>query len=260
MLKRAFWLSLACMLIWTPAWSQAQPAMPAALTVWTVGTATKVQPTTAPGSEWGHAITLEGARKSFEAYQIVVKAGAAGLTGVNVTASSLTDGLGHSLPAANLTLFREAYVDFTGVSAYGGTLPVPANSPTSDGRIPDPLIPLVDPYTGLPAGAPFTVGANLNQPVWLDVNIPVTATAGVYTGTVTVTANGQTAVNVPLTLTVWNLTLQDMTAVTTHFKLSLNDLMLYHSGLANQGCDPNNAQNCWLDWNSTSRTIVKRYL
>ncbi len=258
MLKRVFWLSLACMLIWTPAWSQPQPALTAALTVWTAGTATKVQPTTVPGT--GQTVTLEGARKSFEAYQIVVKAGAAGLTGVNVTASSLSDGLGHSLPAANLTFFREAYIDFTGVNVAGGTLPVPANSPTHDGRIPDPLIPLVDPYTGLPAGAPFTVGTNLNQPVWLDVDIPVTATAGVYTGTVTVTANSQPAVNVPLTLTVWNLTLPDMTAVTTHFKLSLNDLMLYHSGLANQGCDPNTPQNCWLDWNSTSRTIVQRYL
>ena len=46
-------------------------------------------------------------------YQIVVTAGSA-LTGVNLTSSSLTDGAGHSLPASNLTFFREAYIDYTG--------------------------------------------------------------------------------------------------------------------------------------------------
>ncbi len=255
MLKRTVWLSLACMLIWPPAWPKVAPTSPTALTVWTVGTATKVQPTTAPGV--GQTVTLEGARQSYEAYQIVVKAGAAGLTGVNLTASGLADGLGHSLPAADLTLFREAYVDFTNSAADGGTLPVPANSPTSDGRVPDPLIPLIDTYTGQPAGAPFNVGANLNQPVWLDVLIPESAAAGVYTGTVTVTATGQQTVTVPLTLTVWDLTLPDMTVVTTHFKLSLNDLIQYHNGIAQ--CIPANSQNCWLDWNARSRTIVKRY-
>ena len=162
---------------------------------------------------------LEGARKSYEAYQVVVSAGTAALTGVNLTASSLDDGAGHSLPASDLTFFREAFIDFTSVTAAGGTLPVPANSPSNDGRIPDPLIPLIDPYSGQPAGAPFTVTANLNQPVWLDVYIPETAVPGVYSGTVTVTASGQTAVNVPLTLRVWNLTLPDMNAITTHFKL-----------------------------------------
>jgi len=254
MIKRAIWLSLALLLLLPPAATLAQPASPA-FTVWTVGTATKVQPTSAPGP--GQAVTLAGARASYDAFQVVVKAGAAGLTGVNLAASDLADGLGHVLPAANLTLFREAYINFSGVSAAGGTLPVPARSPTGDGRIPDPLIPLVDPYTGLAAGAPFNVAANENQPVWLDVSIPATAAAGVYTGSLTVTAAGQGPVHVPVSLTVWDLTLPDMTGITTHFKLSLNDLLQYHSGIAQ--CSPPGSQNCWLDWNARSRTIVKRY-
>ena len=225
---------------------------PAAWSVWTQGTADKVQPTTAVGT--GSSITLAGARVSYEAYQIIVHAGASGLSGVNASASALSDGLGHTLPASNLTFFREAFIDFTNITAVGGTLNVPPHSPTGDGRIPDPLIPFTDPYLGTLAGAPFTVTANLNQPVWLDVFIPIDAVAGTYTGAITVTADSQPAVNLPITLTVWNLTLPDMRAVTTHFKVSLNDLIQYHSGIAQ--CL---SGSCWLDWSARARTVVKRY-
>ncbi len=226
---------------------------PAAFTVWTQGTATKVQPTTATGL--GNSIVLEGARDSYEAYQIIVHAGASGLTGTNVSASALSDSAGHVMTASNLTFFRETFIDFTGVTAAGGTLNVPLHSPTNDGRIPDPLIPFTDPYSGAAAGAPFTVTANLNQPVWLDVFIPTDAVAGTYTGSITVTANTQPAVSIPITLTVWDLTLPDMRTVTTHFKMSTNDLIQYHSGTW-QCSGPG---SCWLDWNSRARTIVKRY-
>src|SRR5512136_159119 len=73
--------------------------LPAAMTVWTQDTANKVQPTTAPGS--GNTIVLEGARASYEAYQIIVHAGTGGLTGVNVSTSALSDGMGHVIPASN---------------------------------------------------------------------------------------------------------------------------------------------------------------
>ena len=235
--------------------AKALPAvtLPAALTVWTQGTANKVQPTTAIGA--GNTIVMEGARDSYESYQIIIHAGASDLAGVNVTASALSDSAGHTLPASNLTFFRETFIDFTGITAAGGTLNVPQHSPTNDGRIPDPLIPFTDSYSGTLLGAPFTVTANLNQPVWLDVSIPSNAQAGTYTGTITVTANSQPAMNIPITLTVWNLTLPDMRAVTTHFKLSLNDIIQYHSGTW-QCSTP---ESCWLDWNTRARTIVKRY-
>jgi len=77
---------------------------------------------------------------------------------------------------------------------------VPQHSPTGDGRIPDPLIPFTDPYSRTLVGAPFTVTANLNQPVWLDVFIPTNTVSGTYTGSVTVTANSQPAVVVPWTI------------------------------------------------------------
>lgn len=225
------------------------------LNAWTVSPASKIQPTTQPGGQ--KTIALEGARLSYESYQIVVTAGSA-LTGVNMTASSLTSGAGHSLPASDLTFFREAYIDYTGaVENEPGSQPAPKNSPTHDGRVPDPLIPFIDPYTpGRQVGAPFDVTAGLNQPVWLDVYIPAGTAAGTYTGTITVSATSQTPAFIPISLTVWNLTLPDMNTVTTYFTMHTDEAITnYHGGTS--ACSDS---SCYLDWsNPKARTIVKRY-
>jgi hypothetical protein len=77
---------------------------------------------------------------------------------------------------------------------------------------PDGLIPFVDPETGKPGtggtiqAAPFSVGAGLNQPIWVDISVPSSAAAGTYTGTVTIDSDQGTA-SVPVTLQVWNFTL-----------------------------------------------------
>jgi hypothetical protein len=232
--------------------SASSPTGATTMTIWTQSVAYKVQPTTAPGS--GNAVALEGARGSYAAYQIVVRANGGGLAGVNMAASDLSDGVGHTIGASRTTFFREAFVDFTGISADGGTLPVPATSPTGDGRIPDPLIPFIDPYSGNPLGAPFAVNLGLNQPIWMDLFIPSDTPAGIYTGSVTVAAAGQAPVVVPVALTVWNFVLPDMRAVTTYFQMSGDPLTNYHSGTYQ--CS---GGSCWLDWNARSRTIVKRY-
>jgi hypothetical protein len=227
------------------------------LSVWTQSPAYKVQPTTAPGP--ATTATMEGAQGAYEAYQIIVHAGSTALSGVNVTAGSLSDGNGHTIPMSAITLYLEYMINFTGVSAINGSQPAPAQSPTNDGRVPDPLAPLVDPYTGDPAAAPFTVPANTNQPVWMDVAIPSTAVAGTYSGTVTVSATGQSSVQVPVTLTVWNFTLPNMDSIVAYFKMSINALSDYHGGTYT--CtNPADPSTCYLDPNKAkTMTILKRY-
>ncbi len=225
------------------------------LNVWTISPATKVQPTTLPGTQ--KSITLEGARQSYASYQIIVTASSA-LTNVNLTASSLSDNAGHSLLASNLTFFCEVFIDYTGVvESEPGSQPVPKNSPTHDGRVPDPLIPFFDPYTpGRGVGAPFDVGTGQNQPVWLDIYIPAGTPPGVYNGMITATANLETPVIIPIALTVWNLTLPDMNSITTHFTMHTDEAITnYHGGTS--ACS---GSSCYLDWNKPkARTIVKRY-
>ena len=222
------------------------------LQVWTQGVGRKVQPTTAPGSDL--AVSVETCRDATASWQVIVRASGGNLRGVTVAAQDLSDGAGHRLSKDQLALFRAVFIDFQGVDAHGGNLPVPQSSPTGDGKMPDPLIPLVDPYTGANAGQPFDVAPEFNQPLFLDVHVPKGTTAGTYTGNLAVTANGGLAVQVPVSVTVWDLDLPDMRSVTTHFKMSTNAIIQYHSGTwACSGSD------CWIDNNAQAKLVVKRY-
>lgn len=212
----------------------------------------KVQPTTAPGSDLG--VTVETCRDATASWQVIVRAEGGDLRGVRVATEDLSDGAGHSLSKNGLTLFRGAFIDFQGVGAYGGNLPVPQNSPTGDGKVPDPLVPLVDPYTGADAGQPFDVALGLNQPLFLDVHVPKGTAAGTYTGNLSVTANGGLAAQAPVSVTVWALDLPDMRSVTTHFRMSTNAITQYHQGT--WACS---GSNCWMADNAQAQLVVKRY-
>jgi hypothetical protein len=221
------------------------------VTVWTSGVGRKVQPTTAPGT--ATSVAIETYCDAYASAQVIVRATGGDLSGVSLAASDLTDGAGHTIGREQLALFRAVFIDFTNVSANGGNLDVPPHSQTGDGRVPDPLVPLVNPYTGADAGQPFDVQAERNQPLWLDVHVPKGTAAGTYQGTLALTATGASA-TVPISVTVWPVDLPDMQSVTTHFRLSINDLVQYHKGI--YSCSGN---NCWVDSTPAARTLVKRY-
>lgn len=188
---------------------------------WLEDTSHKVQPTTAPPA-LGGTLVLEGPRDSAQAYQIVLRPVGGWMQNVNVTATDLTCSTGASIAASNVTLFREFFIDFGSVDPHqivGGVAPAPQQSPTNDARVPDPLIPLVDPYTGNPAGAPFAVDPDTNLPLWVDVRIPSDASPGTYTGSIVVTTDGQAPTVIPVSLDVWDLTLPDSRSVTTYFRI-----------------------------------------
>jgi hypothetical protein len=228
-------------------------AAPQAMQIWVEHIANKVQPTTAPGS--ASSILLEGASDSYVAAQIIVRANGDALAGVNMTASALGDGRGHAIPAANITFYRQQFINFTGVSeSEPGSRPVPKNSPTADPWLPDPLIPFIDPYDGSPAGAPFAVTANRNQPVWVDFFIPENTTPGVYTGQITISASGQPTVSVPVQLTVWNLRLPDKNIVTTYFQAHFDQVINYH-----RNTYEGNPSSPWRKYDAYTRQLVKRY-
>jgi hypothetical protein len=223
------------------------------LEVWTQSTRTKVQLTTVPTLET--SVEIEGPTSSYQAYQIIVSAsGPGGLRGVRAEAGDLVSDAGDEIQASNLTLFRQWFIDFTGVDAVGGSEPVPEHSASFDALVPDPLIPLDNPIDGEPLGAPFDVAENGNQPLWLDVYIPPGTPPGTYTGEVTIEDADNQSAEVPITLEVWDLNLPDMTAVTTWFIFRIDTLVEYHSGT--EACYPS---GCWLDWTERPRTIVKRY-
>lgn len=171
-----------------------------AMTVWTEHATSKIRQTialTAPKRNQTTAV-LKAAKNEFEAFQLIVSADPSALSGVNVTVSDLRDGRGHVLSGQSVMIYKEAYINITTVSTIQG----------KTGLWPDALIPKKDEYAGEVRNAfPFSVALNNNQPVWIEVYIPATAAAGVYSGSATVTATGQSPIVVPIELTVWNFTL-----------------------------------------------------
>jgi len=222
------------------------------IAVFTQGSGKKVQPSQAPVAS--NAVSLETYRDAWASAQVVVHSTGGELHGVQVATDDLSDGAGHTIAKTEITLYREVFIDFTGITAHGGNVPVPQQSPTMDGRIPDPLVPLVDPYTGANAGQPFFVGKDLNGPLFLDVHVPKGTPAGTYTGKLHVTANSGLASDVPVSVKVFDLDVPDARSVTTHFKMSENAFIQFHAGIS--ACS---GGSCYIDGKEKARTVVKRY-
>jgi hypothetical protein len=172
----------------------------------------RVRPTDAPAV--AAPVAISAARNEYEPFQVIVHAGRAPLSGVNAVASALRSASGAVIDASHITLYREQYVHVVTASpqSRGGA-----------GWYPDALIP----FTTTPAplinikqrfaGAPFVVTANSNQPVWIDVFVPRDAAPGDYTGTLTVSAEKETPVQIAVKLTVWNFTLPDTPSLRSSF-------------------------------------------
>ena len=192
-------------------------AAPPAMTVYTVHDLARVRPADAPGA--ARSVVVKAARNEYAPFQIVVRAGGAGLRGVTASAGDL-GGKSGRISAANITLYREHYVEVR--------TPSP-KSKEGAGWYPDALIPFLDPATGRSpvksrfSAAPFDVAADSNQPLWVDVWVPKGATPGEYHGFVTITAGVLKPVKVPVALTVWDFTLPDTPTMRTHFGGYEND-------------------------------------
>ena len=149
--------------------SATEPAM----SVYVVDEFARVGPRDRPGAE--HAAALRAARNEYAPFQIVVRAGIGGLKRVNAAAGPLMLKRGKAIPAAQITLYREHYVEVRKLSPKSKSVP---------GWYPDALIPFLDPSTGKPpvrarfAAAPFDIAPDSNQPLWVDVLTPGDATPG----------------------------------------------------------------------------------
>jgi Domain of unknown function (DUF4091)/Family of unknown function (DUF6067) len=181
----------------------------------------RVQPRDALGSK--HAAVLSAARNEYAPFQIIVRAGAAGLKRVNAVAGPLAPKRGHTIPAGQITLYREHYIEIRKLSP---------RSRGGPGWYPDALIPFLEPSTGKPpvrarfAAAPFDIAPDSNQPLWVDVRTPRDATPGVYSGAITISAEGIRPHRVPIQLTVWDFTLSETPSMRTHFgSADLNSLL-----------------------------------
>ncbi|MCU0914413.1 MAG: DUF4091 domain-containing protein [Planctomycetes bacterium] len=167
---------------------------------------------------------ISAARGEVESFQVIVTASDGNLRNTSAEMSPLKGRAEGSIPAANITLYREVFI------------PVRCSSPQATeppGLIADPLIPFVNPYTnhrvpeprwrdkGLEGARFGAVGFDLwqgqHQPLWVDMEIPKDAAPGVYEGTLRVRAQEAQPATIPVRLTVWDFTLPDGPTHENHF-------------------------------------------
>ncbi len=160
-------------------------------------------------------VHLHAARNETEPFQLVISAPfGKPLHDVEITVGPLRGPGGKVIDT--IELYRQHYVTVSTPSPF---------SPLPPGDYPDALIPFRHPVTGTPLdgpiydASPFDVKAGENQPIWVDLHVPLHQPPGEYRGTVRVSdATGQ-VVTLPVTMTVWNFQLPKPPALGSDFGL-----------------------------------------
>ncbi len=179
--------------------------MPGQWSVWTTSGMERVGKADRPARQAGVEIWAAGGE--YEAFQIVITPGTEAVESVDVQASDLIGPMRSAIPASSFVFYREHYLQIEGSSPDPGY----GNRPLAKGWYPDALIPRLDSRTGRrTAGAipsfPFNTAPKENQPIWVDVHVPIGARPGLYRAAIQVSSN-QGQVRIPVSLHVWGFSL-----------------------------------------------------
>jgi len=195
-----------------------------ALTVWGTHGNRKIWPDIKPTGPHGAPVKIQCARNEWEPFQVVVMSHA-GLSNVKIDAGKLSDGRGHTVPAP--TAYRAHYLPIadTANKRYGHV-----------GLVPDALVPLIHPETGKPTGgkyggAVFNIPAGKMEAFWFDAFVASGTPAGVYRGSVKVTADGIDPVTIPVELEVFGFELPRVKHLTGFFQLGSSGVIYSHKYL-----------------------------
>jgi len=189
------------------------------------------------------AISLQACRNEWEAFQIVIRSESA-ISNINVTLSDLTGPESAILASSSARLYREHYINVVDESPGSVTY-----HERGTGLYPDPLIPFTDPYAEetIPIGAPFIINVAGDEglaTVFIDWFVPEDADPGIYSGTLQVTADYQTTVELQVSIEVWELNIPKERTIATAFGFGGN-VRDYHGGL--------DAENTSEDYSEISR-------
>lgn len=120
--------------------------------------------------------------------------------GFFIKASNFTSKQGKTINQAQISFYLEHYI-----MLYGKSSPIGAT-----GYWPDALAPIKEPFS---MAAQYTVVRN--RPIWVDLSIPSLTPGGIYTGTITVTQNGEEVETLNVEVKVFDFSLPDKTHLIT---------------------------------------------
>jgi len=198
---------------------QACPRRPKGFQVWNADVlSTDLSVDYENASETLRPVVIVGARNGLFSGKVVVGSTEA-IKGLKATAGALKNG-DNSIPATAVRFrygmgwgYNRALADWAG--GQRGYSPYPVQAKLLDALTDEPLAEYaVDPAgrntdPGVPVGPAYVPGAV--APVWILVEVPKAAAAGVYRGQVTLTAAGMGAVQVPVEVRVADWTIPETT-------------------------------------------------
>ncbi len=194
--------------LYATSFGQALPGSSAIADLWWSSSGWKISRRRPAPRRKGPAVLIRTAKNEAEAAQLVIRPSRP-LEGVRVEAGPLSGPDGATIAADRIDVLRVRYVpvaqatDRTGVAA----------------PWPDPLPPLAGPLD-LPAG--------VNQPLWIRVKPPRNAQAGLYKGTIQLSARGYRA-TADLHVQVYDFALGDRMTCQTAFGFSPSLVWRYHN-------------------------------
>src|SRR5262245_12930331 len=188
---------------------------------WTTHALNKVRPYDAAPASLAQSVRVSTARNEFEPFQIVLRAGAHDIDGVDVQLTHFRGPNGRVLPKGNITVYLERFVD----------VKIPSSVEGGMGEWPDPLVPQVDRYEHEKRNAfPFRLVHGRNQPLWIEVYTPPSTDPGSYHGEVQISIAGDPKIRVPVDLEVWNFVLPSTSSLVTSFGFSGTRALNQHYG------------------------------
>ncbi len=147
------------------------------------------------------SLKFEAAKGETEGAQLVLRASGADVATYDVSVGELKKANGKTIPASAVSVYALRYMHIT--SGFTG---FPA------GTYPDAMIP----WEFTKIAKENKLEKDLNQGLWFDLKVPEGAEAGIYTGTVKITADGKVQ-SVPVTLEVFDFDMPEQPAIRTTY-------------------------------------------
>ncbi|HED53863.1 MAG TPA: DUF4091 domain-containing protein [Phycisphaerales bacterium] len=213
-------------------------------------------------SVWdGSTVSIFGARNETVAFNLVLESPGSATSGVSVSFDTLTGPGGATIQSRAATpdddlfntvgrpieLFYVRYLQIKGIGklvyeSYDERhVPHRLRRPWSGEGVADPGTGWTDrpdhdayyPDIAVPIEleTPFSIAADTNQSIWVDVYIPKDSPAGMYSGTVLIQSDGNPDISVPVSLEVLPFTLPDEPALKTMLVLGYGDVNKRYVGV-----------------------------